>query len=225
MVFKATSWRLLSRLIRWKRSFSKIIKLNDKEFELPDGFTEPKYDVNSILKDSRVLLLRHANSKFNIPYDDCISKYGYKQEVLNLFLDDKYIDAPLTDFGIEQCLYASKIANQIEFDTVFVSPLKRAIQTAYYLLNSHHDFDKIKFVMHPGIREHIFGTGETSRNLKEQILNEYTKYFKNLDYSLLFRIDPITNKEEIDELFFCRDVHPELKTQIEGKDHNEVFKL
>ena len=205
----------MKRLGFVRREFSQRVIINGKEFILPSHFVEPKYDTDKIINESRVILMRHANSEFNIAYVKCEEKYGYGEEMLNLFLDDKYIDPPLTEFGIEQWIFASQISNQLDIGTVFVSPLRRAMQTAFHLLKSHKDFEKIKIVMCPGLRGLIFGTGDWSSDIKDLIDNEYSKYFKNLDYSLLMKNNTITNIQEIDNLFYCRNLDPELNDKIE----------
>ena len=192
---------------------------------IPDDYVHPQYNIDKIKNESRVILIRHANSEFNNPYIDIKNKYGYGDEILNLYLNEKYIDSQITEFGVEQWRYASSIANELEIGTVFVSPLRRTMQTAYHLLNAHKDFDKIKFIMYPDVREHIFGTGEVSKDLEKLIKTQYSKYFRNLDYSYLLRNNPLINVHEIDELFYWRDVHPELQRKIEGKSKDEVFKL
>ena len=38
---------------------------------------------------------------------------------------------------------------------VFVSPLRRALETAYYLFKNHPNFLNIIFILDPDIREHL----------------------------------------------------------------------
>ena len=94
------------------------------------------------------------------------------------------------------------------------------MQTAYYLTKDHPQLDKIKFIMHPGVREHIFGTGETTRSIAELIEKEYKTYFKNLNFDLMRN-----EKGEIDELFYCRHMQPELREQFSNKTQDEIDTL
>jgi broad specificity phosphatase PhoE len=67
---------------------------------------------------SYVLLVRHANSLFNLKYVTLQEKHGYDVQIRDLFCDDEFRDSPLSPFGIEQCIHASQYANQIDIDMV-----------------------------------------------------------------------------------------------------------
>jgi phosphohistidine phosphatase SixA len=46
------------------------------------------------------------------------------------------------------------LANTLsEVKTVFISPLRRALETAYLLFKDHSEFNNIKFIVHPMLRE------------------------------------------------------------------------
>ena len=66
---------------------------------------------------------------------------------------ERLIDAGLTSKGIEEAVEKQNYANQIDFTLVYVSPMRRTIQTAYFLFKEHPAFDKIKFVLAPLARE------------------------------------------------------------------------
>ena len=57
--------------------------------------------------------------------------------------DPTLCDAELSNEGIEQALTsdAKQQLASMKLDYVIVSPMKRAIQTAYYLLKDHPDFN------------------------------------------------------------------------------------
>jgi len=50
---------------------------------------------------------------------------------------------------------ASAHASQIDFRVVYVSPLRRTMETAYWVFKDHPNFKgkKMKFVLHPMLRE------------------------------------------------------------------------
>ena len=65
------------------------------------------------------------------------------------------LDCPLSDLGLKQCeearaLAASRLSN---VKTVFVSPLRRALQTAYLLFKDHAQ--QVKVIVHPLLRENL----------------------------------------------------------------------
>ena len=86
------------------------------------------------IQDSRYLYVRHARSEGN----ESFRKIGQES-----FLDISLKDAPLSALGIQQCLEseAKQHLEQLEFSTIIVSPLRRCLQTAYFLLKDHPKFD------------------------------------------------------------------------------------
>ncbi|CAI2375142.1 unnamed protein product [Moneuplotes crassus] len=200
--------------------FCRVVRLNGKEFHVPIGFEEPEYDIENIQKSSKVILVRHANTVFNLEHDTFIAEHGYARDVLKIQYDEKHRDTPLSEFGIQQAKNASKYAKDLDVDLVLISPLKRTIQTAYYLLRNHPNKEKINYVIHPGIREHLVGVSEMTDNWEDKLVNEYQKYFPNLDSSLMK-----TKSGYYNELFYCRDIQPELRSQFQGKSKQEIEQL
>ena len=65
------------------------------------------------------------------------------------------IDCKLSEKGIEQCKEASKYAKEMDFTQIVVSPLRRTMETAYYVFKDHPNFKGMKVVVEPLIREKI----------------------------------------------------------------------
>lgn len=105
---------------------------------------------------------------------------------LDIQFSKNVMDCNLSEKGIEQCLEASKHAEKIDFKEVWVSPLRRTLDTAYHIFKSHPNFAQIKFIVEPLIREKIMiGSDIPSFNSKQMILKEYKDLFPNLDLSKL----------------------------------------
>jgi len=115
----------------------------------------------TIPKSSKVVLIRHGNSMFNKLFHE-LEGYEYIEtpRYFDIYSDLGLIDSPLSPLGVEQCEQAAQLSNIIKFDTVFVSPLRRALQTAYIMFKNHPDFGKIKFIVHPQMRENIMTIGD-----------------------------------------------------------------
>jgi broad specificity phosphatase PhoE len=76
--------------------------------------------------------------------------------------------------------------------------------------------------VHPGIREHLFGTSEFTQNWEDQYKSIYKNYFPNLDISHI-----LTHDNKIDELFYLRGLPEEIQERIKGKtqvEANDIFK-
>lgn len=70
-------------------------------------------------------------------------------------------------------------------ELVFVSPLRRALETAYFMFKDHPNFKTIKFVVHPHIREPITMPSDLPDDM-EQIVNDYRPFFPNFDTRLVY---------------------------------------
>jgi hypothetical protein len=67
-----------------------------------------------------------------------------------------------------------------KFSTVFVSPLRRTIETAYYMFREHPNFETMTFVLNPTLREKITVSGDVpigNSSFVEQIQNIYKPLF------------------------------------------------
>jgi len=95
--------------------------------------------------------VRHGESAANV---------ASKAQGAASLADTKLYDACLTIEGIKQCeeSISRDYLHQIELEYVMISPMRRAMQTAYHLLKSHPQFSTIRFIVEPLCRENIHGT-------------------------------------------------------------------
>jgi len=78
---------------------------------------------------------------------------------------------------------ASKEAARVTFQAVFVSPMRRALETAYLLFKDHPEFDKIQFYVHWGLREKLHVTADAPTAEYAKVEEEFGKLFKgNIDF-------------------------------------------
>ena len=92
--------------------------------------TTPKVQIPYEILNAQYLLVRHAESEANVA-----SKEFGKVSLSN----SKLYDARLTQTGIKQCeeSITRDYLHQTELEYVMVSPMRRAMQTAYHLLKEH----------------------------------------------------------------------------------------
>jgi len=95
-------------------------------------------------KLSNIILLRHAESEFN----KSISLLGKNTKELNLpkneirkmqkfiCVNKEYIDSPITKLGNSQCQKAGQDIQDLNIKYVFVSPLKRCLETCRIILEN-----------------------------------------------------------------------------------------
>ncbi|CAI2375535.1 unnamed protein product [Moneuplotes crassus] len=202
------------------RNYFKLITLNGKTYEVPPNFREPVYDMENLQNSSNVILMRHGNTLFNLSYDQIFFEKGYGNEILDLWHDDIFRDSPLSDFGIEQCKHTAQFAEQFDIDMVLISPMRRTLQTAHYLLRNHPQKDEIKYVVHPGIRERVYGYCEMTRNWGDKYNRIYKNLFPNLDISLMMNQDGT-----YDELFYSKDFQPEVSERFKGMSKKTIDHL
>ena len=89
---------------------------------------------------------------------------------------------------MQQCIDAQADANALNVHTVFWSPLRRALETAYHVFKAHSNFENIKFIVLPDMRESLGISWDIPVNIWE-IEQEYKMLIPNIDFSLLDQID------------------------------------
>lgn len=79
----------------------------------------------------------------------------FKQHFRYLLSDDcdMFFDSPLHELGVNQCADMATKNAEIPYAKVFVSPLRRTMQTCVEMFKSHPNRSKIEFIVHPGIAE------------------------------------------------------------------------
>ena len=89
------------------------------------------------------------------------------------------VDCGLSETGIEQCLAASKHAKQLNIKTLWISPMRRALQTAYWIFKDHPNFEKMRFKVHPLLREKMRVGGDMpTLHVLDMIDREFQPGFK-----------------------------------------------
>ena len=103
------------------------------------------------------------------------------------------IDAPLSELGVSQCEAVNSSEIVPNLTHVIVSPLNRALMTAYLLFKKHPNFGNIRFIVDPDVKEHLHTACDVPRPIDET-LEEFNKLFpQGLDLSLM---EPIFEKTE-----------------------------
>ena len=60
------------------------------------------------------------------------------------------------------------------FKTLFVSPMRRTVETAYHIFRSHPNFREMEFIIHPDLREKISITGDLPlKDSLDYLLKDY----------------------------------------------------
>lgn len=163
----------------------------------------------------QVILLRHAKSVSNCKRQAIKAVKGFdKSTIIKVRVDKELRDSPLSEIGIEQCEKVQDSFNNIKVHTVLVSPLRRALQTAYHVFKSHPNFNKIKFVVVPKMREIINTTQSFPANIDTSI-EELSQLIPNLDTSELDKYSDRLN-------YYVEDFDEELKDYINSNlEYNE----
>jgi broad specificity phosphatase PhoE len=106
----------------------------------------PKY-----LNQAKVLLVRHAKSHFNNDWptpttaiNTILGTQRYGPQHYKFASNPKYIDCSLCDEGVQQCEEAAVMLKDVrDLTTVFVSPMRRTLETAHLLFRGHADLRNI----------------------------------------------------------------------------------
>ena len=139
----------------------------------------------------KIIYIRHGRSIYN---DDC-EKLGE----MNIITNPKYINADLCEKGIEQAQSKQNIYNKLDILVGYVSPLNRAIQTAYNIFENHPQRNNFTFIVHPFLTEIVISItdliDDIEKTKKKYNLNSKVKF----DWSLF---DEYYKTEKERNLFF-----------------------
>ncbi|CAD7961538.1 unnamed protein product [Amoebophrya sp. A120] len=182
---------------------TKMQELLDYEPTLENAFgtNTPCTDVEK----SKVICVRHAISCAN--YAQMASKLPKffdkyklrKQEPFESFEQRmtvkigtarSLVDCPLHPYGVLQTEKRAHLLANVDFHTVFVSPLRRTLQTCNSLFKNHPGREKIKFVVLPMIREWVRYTDGIPCDYAQRLKFLFSSKTKNqcdldFDFSLL----------------------------------------
>ncbi|TNV81612.1 hypothetical protein FGO68_gene14213 [Halteria grandinella] len=146
--------------------------------------------IPSTIKHSRVLLVRHAKSLFNDqwPVLDTLHTMAlpnfqrYRKEHYEFSKNPSFIDCGLCDEGKLQCEeQAHSLRTVRDITTVFVSPMRRTLETASRLFKGHPDLKTIDFLVHPGLRENMCCSCDIPHRNFREVAEEYRECFPRFD--------------------------------------------
>lgn len=99
--------------------------------------------------------------------------------------------------------------NGLKVHTVFVSSMRRTLQTAYELFKNHPDLPSIKFILTPTMKEGLKRTSDIPTNI-DTTVEEFKDKLPNMDLSLF---DCYKNKYN----YFFEDLQESLRNELEPK--------
>ena len=98
------------------------------------------------------------------------SKYAHDSPEMKAFRSDPAnFDPDLHAIGVRQCEVNQKNVNGINFTTVFVSPMQRALQTAIHMFKSHPNKGSLKVIVLPIVREVLETSNDIALDFDELI--------------------------------------------------------
>jgi hypothetical protein len=139
--------------------------------------------LETYLATSHVFIQRHAKSIANEEYDK-IKDHSNFEELEKWILDPRLRDPKLCESGVRQWLEARSLVKHFKIHTIFVSPLRRSLETAYHVYKDHSDFESIRFIILPSIRESLNTSSDIPSDI-DSIISEFKEVFPRLDSSLL----------------------------------------
>ena len=151
-----------------------------------------EYELNT---EGKFLYIRHGETKKN--------KIQEKIDKTKLLPKPEFLDCELDIKGIEQAKKASEIFYKLDIEEIWVSPLHRTLQTAYYLFENHPNKDNLVMKINPYIIETMSGTDTISflisKRKKEFNMNSKVKF----DWSYF---DSIYTNQKDQDLFYLENI-------------------
>ena len=115
--------------------------------------TVPHPSSEHSLSESYVILLRHAESKPNEKMKEIRKREHTDEDLLRVKTNIEFQDSSITQLGITECEAAAEIAKTLKVEIVLVSPMVRALETAYHVFKNHPNFNNIEFIVVPKLKE------------------------------------------------------------------------
>jgi len=170
--------------------------------------------------NGKFLYVRHGKTFYN----KCKELEGTSD---HFKAEPSLINAHLCEDGINQAKELQKVFNNIEIEEIYVSPLYRTLQTAYYIFENHPKKENIIIKIHPLITEIIASCHDIVVNIEEAKkdfnLNSKIKY----DWSIF---DSYYKDEKSQNTFFVNniDIFPnnskeEINTILDNYNSNEYL--
>ena len=75
------------------------------------------------------------------------------EDLLRVKTNIEFQDSSITQLGITECEAAAEIAKTLKVEIVLVSPMVRALETAYHVFKNHPNFNNIEFIVVPKLKE------------------------------------------------------------------------
>lgn len=135
-----------------------------------------------------MLVVRHAYSMFNAENSDYRESEDKSNEAfMKVWAGDHLVDALLHPIGEQQAAEQQQLMNYFRFRKVFMSPQRRAIQTAALMLQSHPCKAEIVFTLVPLAKENLHTSGDVCLSYKDTVKFAETitqKFGFEFDFSL-----------------------------------------
>ena len=124
--------------------------------------------------------IRHGYSEFNEYRERCLAqpdKYEYKK------FSPELVDPALHSKGIQQAIGARSDIASLNIKYIFVSPLRRALQTCTELFKEHPNLHNMKFIVHPLLIEILNNANDLPANIAKTI-KEFEGAPMNYDFNI-----------------------------------------
>ena len=140
--------------------------------------------VKKLKSGSQVILLRHAETKYNELKKGLLSREHTEEDILRIKTNLDNWDTSLTQFGMQQWEITAEVVSKLKVEIVLVSPMKRTMQTAYNVFKNHSNFNNIEFVVVPKLKELLGSVADIPKDLFRTI-NQFKDKFPNFNCSLI----------------------------------------
>lgn len=154
---------------------------------------EPDFsNVKEECEKAETILIRHATTVQNQEIERMLKlneekTVTYLRDWLACHTNLDLLDTSLSQKGQAQCEKAAKAAAQVPFTTVFISPMRRTLQTAFHIFKEHPQFKEIKFFVMPELREKLQVVADTPSLNASALMQEFKEEFgENFDYETYF---------------------------------------
>lgn len=125
-----------------------------------------------IFMSQKIYLIRHAETYYNIVNRQAREK-DLSRDQHEHICDPTLVDSILSPQGVSQCESAISHIHSLPITKVFVSPLRRALQTCQILFSTHPAHPSL--IVHPDLHE-VFSTAHDISLFNSTFLQDYPEF-------------------------------------------------
>ena len=173
----------------------------------------------------KVWVIRHGTTLLN----KLEKEFKMNGKIFDKFDLDGLLDCPISEDGVKQSISLQDEINKLDLKYVFVSPLRRALQTSYYLLQKYPKKSRLQIYVHPLLREVLHNANDIPCDFLNEVVPLYEKYSSE---GLNYNFNEYFNGYKSKRIYFAYDLQTNASKELleelaneKNLSYNDILKI